>query len=492
MRFRILGIWLAALMGALALYTPFVNAPYFSDDLLFYFTPPAQHWYLYFGKAAVVFHAYRPLEAIVLSTIQSHLRFDTWPIHVIALAAHAGLCCVIWLAAIRLRFKPSEAFVASALMLVSQVAEPALLGNDTLSQVVSAFLGASSMWLLSKPLVEGKAGSSLSTARLAASIGCYLASLFFKETALGFLLVAGLLTCFIALRETTWGRRLLSLARLLLPYGLATGLYLLARIHAGGPVSSSGDYRLNVGMNGLRNLGLFLFASLNPFSTVTTAVSAELRDEDTLLIVIGTVSFLAIVILTGVLTSSRKILSLILLACAAGALFPAFLLQHISELYLYNAFPFLALLFAGAFGSLWRRGKAVRVVVVICLGVMFCGQVIAVRQKSSLMYKNGQTAAGMRATLSPYIEKLPPHSTVLLVRNNPPAPRYSVFLLNGLDVLEYGAPKLGPMYGRPDVDVRIVNGSDIPFIRADDHILILALQGGVLRPFQTPIAAALR
>jgi hypothetical protein len=71
--------WAVLLLLCIALYWPNLHAGYFSDDFLFFFDSPPAHLYNYFSQMGAAAHAYRPIEAIVLTIIQKHFRFDTFP-----------------------------------------------------------------------------------------------------------------------------------------------------------------------------------------------------------------------------------------------------------------------------------------------------------------------------------------------------------------------------------------------------------------------------
>lgn len=95
----------------------------------------------------------------------------------------------------------------------------------------------------------------------------------------------------------------------------------------------------------------------------------------------------------GIFLSRRHFLAILLTVVAAASLFPTFLLEHVSELYLYNAMPAVDLVMELAFGSLFRSGHGSRCIAIFCLILFLGGQILAVRQKSNLMAENGSHAA---------------------------------------------------------------------------------------------------
>lgn len=455
--------WVLLFCASIVLYWPGLRGGYFSDDLLFFFYSPPRHLWDYFATRGAAAQAYRPLEAMILTVIQQRFWFNTLPIHLLSLAAHAGLGCAVILAARRLGFRAAETVLACSFMLVAQVSAPAVLGNDTLSQSASALLGGWSVLLLAIGWLERKraAGRQIRLKWLLGSFGLYAASVFFKETALGYLAVTLLLIAAIALEERAWAARVRTAVVLGSPYAGITLLYWLARLHAGGATTQSGSYRIHAGLNILRNLAEFGLAAFGPVSTVNGAVALATHNiPDLLFEALGWVLVVA-VMAVGIWISPRRALCLGLLILVGASLFPAFLLTHVSELYLYNAIPFLALVFGIAFGAVWRLDAGGKLAVLVCVGLLMSGEIYANRQKAELMARNGRNAGRIYASLQPYLRASPRDAEMVLV--NPPGrePEYSVFLLKGFDVVDLGNLRIGPIFGRPDVRVVIAHESRI-------------------------------
>lgn len=484
----VLATWALLFAASLVLYWPGLRAGYFSDDLLFFFNSPPRHLFDYFATRGAAAQAYRPLEAIILTLIQQHFRFETLPIHLLSLGSHAGLCCVVLTAGRRFGLRPFENWTACLFMLVAQVGAPAVLGNDTLSQSASAFFGGLSMlflYFLWRERGLERAGATWK-GWLLLSVVAYAISLFFKETGLGFFLVALLLMATIAFEDRTWKVRLKTAVSLSFPFGAATLLYGVARLHAGGAVSESGSYRIHVGVNILRNLAEFSLAAFGPMSTVNGAVAIAMhRTPELVLEALGWMLIVGVMFI-GIAISGRRALALWLVAAAIASLFPAYLLMHVSELYLYNAIPFLALALAIGFGGLWNRGAWARLAAVSATGLLVCGQIYADRQKAELMAKNGRRAAAIYAAINHYLPGMPPHSRILLINPGNRTPEYSVFLLKGFDVVDLGNLRIGAIFGRPDVQVELVEESKAHELEQRKNQLLLALApGGGVQPFKS-------
>jgi hypothetical protein len=480
--------WFLLFGLTLLLYSPFLEAPYFTDDLLFYHPIPPPHLFDFFWMRSPFIAAYRPAEAMILTFIQMRFGLNTMPIHLVSMAAHASLCLMVWIAALRLAFRPFEALFACALMLVTQVGAPALLGNDTMSQATSAALGGAACLLLGfacRDSLENGA-RSLSKWLLISSALLYCASLFMKETSAGLIIVITLFLCLVAFQKEWSSDGAYFVLRSLIPYGILMCIYFAFRLHAGLRMPTSGLYRVTLGTNVFKNLAQFGLIAISPISSVTMALAIH----DRRLILLGLIALslvlVAITLFTGIRSVSGRKLSTLLLICTVAAVFPAFILQHISELYFYNAYPYFALLAALALGSLASRGLALRSVMVACSAMLLAGQVFATRQKASLMNNNGIAAARLLASISQYMQGLPEGSEIWLIGGESSGPKYSVFVLNGLDVLEIGESNIGPVLGRPDILVRFVSNESLLGLRPDIHRLILELRNGVLTPVGIP------
>jgi hypothetical protein len=105
-------------------------------------------------------------------------------------------------------------------------------------------------------------------------------------------------------------------------------------------------------------------------------------------------------------------------------------------------------------------------------------------QKASLMKDNGRRAAAMVASLVPRIRSLPQAGRIILVQ--PPGERmkYSVYVLKDFDILEFGAERLGAIFGRPDVAVSIAEDQEMRRAVPNARAMMLTLDGDALRPWQ--------
>jgi hypothetical protein len=475
--------WLICCALTVLLYLPWLSAPYYSDDFLFYFAPPPPHLYDFFRMPGASAQLYRPAESIILRIIQSRFGFHTVAIHLVAIAAHASLCSMVWLAATRLKLTRFAALIAVACMLLTQVAPPALLGNDSMSQAMGAALCALSLLIASvayqnRAYLNGSGNLRASPNLLdIAGAVAFFAGLLFKETGLGLVFPIALLSFLPGFRKSGWFSGVKATVAQMLPYAGLTLVYLFLRLGARGPLSGGGSYRIGLGFNVPRNLAQEAIALINPVSSVGVFIGAVTRSYGVLLVAALASGVVLIALTVGLwrIPAVPKFL----LVCAACALVPAILLEHVSELYAYNAAPYFALLVGLAAGSLGQRRKQA---LAIALGLTIGSQIFADRQKAALMDANGKAAERLLPAIQQYIDHMPAGGEIILAQLPVAEPRYSIYLLHGLDVLAIGCWHFGAIFGRPDVAVTLMPMEEAMALPPDRTRLMLELKDDRLQP----------
>jgi hypothetical protein len=379
----------------------------------------------------------------------------------------------------------TDTLLACTFTFFSQVSVITILGNDTLSQAAGALFGSLSVFFLYIAFFDRpeELKATQIRHRLVSSVAFYAIALFCKETALGFFVAAMILIAIVASRRPVWWDRLKRVLLLSGPFIGVTLVYAVARLHAGGHYSGSGIYHMGFGFNVIRNIAEFSLATVGPFSTVSAAVAFQTGNKSYLISAALGWIFVLATVAAGILISTRKRLILYLAVCALASLFPTYLLSHVSELYLYNAVPFLSLIMGIALGSLFRRNRWAQIVAITCAALLIGAQVYTDRQKAELMTQNGRSAALMMAVVAQFMKDLPANSEILLVNTAERKPEYSVFILKGFDVLEFGTYKLGPLLGRRDVNIRIIEKTDARKLVPHANVLLLELAGDRMRPY---------
>ncbi len=466
---RLAMIWVASYVLTVLLYTPYLGAPYFSDDFALYFTSPPPHLYEYLWMPGAFSHLYRPLEAMILTVIQQRFGFNTTPIHLISFAAHASLCTMVYAVSFRIGLGGLVAGCSALLMLVSQLGGPALLGNDTMSQAMSAALAAASVLIVAVAWLDRSTNRMLVFVKSAL---CFFLALLFKETAIGSGAIIALLIVKLSMLEKSRAAQVKTALVRLLPFGVLGAIYLGLRFNAGRHLSSEAIYRVSFGVNVLKNLAQDVVAALTPVSSITAAVAVMSRNLPVIALVAAAVLIVAASTAAGLRRANLALCSFLAFSFVCS-MFPSILLQHTSELYVYNAQPYVALLLAMALVSLWESGAASRILAAACLILMVAGNIAAAREKARWMDANGKAAQALLARIGPRVMSMPPDSFVLLAETNPNPIKYSVYVLHGLDVLEFGDQHLGAILGRPDVKIQVVSREIAGKTAQDSHHLVL-------------------
>lgn len=457
--------WLVilAILGA-ALYAAGFHAGYYADDFLFVHLDRAPRVLSHFLHSGAGTHWYRPIEAGILDQIQARFGLETWPIHALALAGHVALAWLVWAGMASLGFGPVAARGGSLLMLVSQAAVSAVAGNDTLSQVMCTLFGTLSLYAAHRACAAERARDD--DARVRYWLLCPLAlviALFSKEAGVAW--VPALLAVIVLER---WVRRPAtsrSPARVvvteLIPILVAAGGYLFARQAASGvqpDLDAGGYYGFHLGANVGVNLAMLVSTPLLVLSSVRVFDAVHAHDIPTLTgIVVGTLA-MAAVVLYGWRRSERRgtLAALALLGLASIA--PMVALNHVSELYVYNALPFVAaILGAGAATAIRVAPFPLRVVCWVVVAAFVGGQAVSARSKTELMADNGRAAAALMPEAIAQVRALPPGGTLWLVRDADARRGYSVFRMIGVDVLRYGEDYMRERAGRPDARVEFVD-----------------------------------
>jgi hypothetical protein len=478
--------WLLLLwLLALAAYFPGLRIQRYADDFQFLFDAPPEHLGHYFIHPNPHNpYAYRPLEAALLILSQRTFGIDTLPIHLAQITLHALLSWLVFVRMRRLGLPAAGAALGSLFMLLSQANVEAVAGNDTLSQVLGTLWGVASLWLLEQSLAgsEGAGGAALrsgSSSRFAASLLCFALALLSKETSLAFLPMA-LLVFWTRRRETlrSPGGRMRTglqaggfLALSILFLGIRGWIGLAA------PSPGGGSPGWDLGWLLLRNTGLLLAGSLLTGSSVRLCIAFAHRDPAVLFAIsLGTALFCL-----GVLAGLRRrpAPEWTREGCfALMAFFPAVLLHHVSELYTYNAMPFVAVLAGAGLGELLeRRGRLPirRAALLLLVGLLFLVHGEAVRSKVEMMKDNGERAALLLRQMEPFLKEIPPHGELVLL--NPPSAEveYSVFLMNGFHLFKSGWFQIQRLAGRSDFQIRAARRSDWPGTPTAPDAVVLAL-----------------
>ena len=450
-----------------ALYLPGIDGHYYSDDFQFVFKPlPQSPLYHFTHINTTNVMAYRPIQAALMVMTQKYWGMSTIPIHGISILVHILMTLLVAVILKNMFFSNRIALLAAAIMAFSQVNVHAIMSNDTLSQSIGALCCLAAYALYAR---FSAAGNDRDATRryycYLASLLFFLAALFSKETeisaVIGISLIAVYMSFFVKYGENSIRGVVLSL----IPFILLALFYYWARSSVTQVQAGIGDgrYQFNIGLNIFINISQYFFAAVTPFSTVT--VMSAIKTRNVLLAAgIGFCTLLYIFMLVyGFLqnkTQTRKaLLFFLLLALAIVNSFPGIALNHISELYVYNSMPFIAALSGIGIGftletvsSLIRR----RLILAACIGLLGINA-LSVYDKVHIMRDNGERATQIINSIRPYAESLPEHGRLVLVQPPASSVEYSVFLINGFQILECGLHRIKQVADRDDISIEIID-----------------------------------
>ncbi|MEP7218703.1 MAG: hypothetical protein ABI876_07280 [Bacteroidota bacterium] len=474
--------WLLLLLAiSVAVYSAGFRIDYNGDDFQFVFDRPSEKIFTFFLHATPFNGFYRPLQAMVLALTQTWFGMETWPIRAINLLLHGILCWLVYLFMRRERFSGLQAGIGALFMAVSQANASAVLGNDTQSQISGALFGCLSLWLLHTYYRDGKGWG-----RYALSLLAFYLALISKESSAALpALVAVVVLCDSG-ENFRSARGLARGVAWLLPYGMLMGIYLAIRTTIGlpGPTLGLERYAFHFGLNIVVNLAQFLFAWGTPVSSVTDyLLLAERGVLPLALIGAATLAFFLPVGIGLWFLPRRKLIGLMFLF-ALVALVPAVFLNHVGELYLYNAMPYLSVLVGIGLGGVMERSPGKRWatgLMAMALAAFLVSHVIAVREKSLLMKEDGDRATTLLRQITPYAVAAPRNGIIYLLNPGEQEVAYSTFLLPGFRVFWYGENIIPHMAGRSDIAASVIDRDQVDRVIAERPGIILTYDPATLR-----------
>lgn len=491
-------LWLLVLAALSAIvFLPGLRGGYFADDYCYYFYPPSSKLLYYFTHQNPGSIIYRPLLSTFLAGVQSVWGMEPLPIHLMNLLCHVVLSWLVAQTVVRLGYTRMQAMIGSLFLLVGQITTYAVLGIDTLSQVGGVLFGSLSAWLLFFPgrmLPESEAiESGVNEAPrpipryFLLSLLSFAVSLCLKETSTAYLGVVGVALLAGNLEQSGRARAFMRTAVQLLPFILLVTAYMIVRSQFVSQLPQFGTsrYDMRLGMNIPKNIAMFLAASSTAHSSVTAFVAMHQKDLP-MLAMIAIPALLFAGLLGWGLWRVRhdRPVPVFLLLYFLG-FFPIILFNQVSELYIYNALPFLAVLTGIALGELLRSSTerlpriALGIAIVSLIGI----NIASTWEKSAQLRFNGERAGDIIEQLRPIVRNAPRGDTVYLL--NPPnsTVEYSTFVMNDFDLLIAGQPGIASFLGREDLTLEIVApGDSTRNLHATDDSLVLTIRDGRVVP----------
>jgi hypothetical protein len=424
------------------------------------------------------------LETFLLSIIQRLFGMETLPIRLSEIAFHSLLAWLIFVSMVKWGFTSLQAIIASLFMLCSQANAMAVLSNDTFSQISGAFFGSLTLLLLSESFWIAETAGSLNPARqlriYVFSIFAFSLSLLSKETSISFFLAVFFLILLKNCKARVWSTASIHTVIQFAPFLLVTALYFAQRnfLRLRGPRWGRNGYDIHVGLNIVKNFCMFIFEAFVPASSVRVFTATMTGDLPILcMAILGWLTFV-LAVGYGVWHSKRIGLLSLIGAFAVLALFPAILMNQVSELYVYNAMPFLSIIAGAGLGALIHKssGKAwKRLVTIMVLMALLATNVIAIQNKAAMMKLNGDRAATLLGAIEPYLKDIPKNGKLLLLNPRSDEPEYSVFIMNGFNVLDLAVHYVQYIAQRKDFRFEIVQESEFQADQLQSGAVVLAL-----------------
>jgi hypothetical protein len=478
-------VFLFLVILGVCIFAPGLQIPYYGDDFG-YILDPSNVSVTAFWTHSNLHGWYRPIQMTYMFFIQQAWGWSTLPIHALQLLAHIVLAYGLYRLAIRLQCSRLQAGIAALWLLLSQVDPIAVQRTTTLSTTLASFFGFFTVSLLLRQEMLSDSSKRLQPAAYCAALLCFLLALFSKESSSILILIVAAVFFFLrpsplrfAFRPTKSG--LLAF----LPFLIGFCLYYLIRQSSGAnpPAFGTGDYEFTISGTILKNVAMLLLAGVTPLSTVTTYLAAQTGSPFLLFLCILAPVCIAGVALYGLVSSNVWNSGMVILCLGLVSLFPMAGLNHVSELYVYQALPYLSLLVgigwgaAVSFAGISRRLSHFLIVVLISYGIV---NILSLESKTLLMLENGRRAETLLRQLPAFIDRVPASGQLLLV--NPPekVPSYSVFLIRGFDVFSGARQIVQQVSGRSDFSVKIAGVEELQGVQLDPDVVPVTLRGDMV------------
>src|SRR5262249_55189457 len=159
------------------------------------------------------------------------------------------------------------------------------------------------------------------------------------------------------LRGRTWSASLGRTALMLVPFVAIVAVYTAIRTYVGlaRPQIGTGYYDIQLGFNIVRNLVGVSGSAVMPAGHVPSYLARRERDVAMLGLVAASTVGLLVAVLYGHYRAGTLRLALVFGLLALTGQFPV-MLMHLSEVYIYNSMPFIAIIIGSGIGALLAEG----------------------------------------------------------------------------------------------------------------------------------------
>jgi len=453
---------LAISVAAIIAYSPSINATYFSDDFLYKF-----HDIKISLKSVFSVHhhyAYRPVEMFFLAVLQHASPENTWPIHATHLTLHLLFSASIMIWMRKQGFSWFSSTLAFAIMALSQANSHAVSSLDTLSQITSSFFGYSAIILFISSI---KKQTRFRYLFYIASLIVTIIALLCKESAM-FIIPSVFMIAILSLGKHHLSRpgAVIKIVISCTPFLLAAVAFMILRKHLNlqAAVIGADRYNIRLGFNIVKNFIMTLLQALQPHSSVDIYFDIVNNRWIIVAVVMLFSCILATLSIWGIFLSKHRMFSVLLVIMLPVPMFPTFLLNHISELYVYSTMPLVSILIGIGLGELFEKHnkilwKAAHLCLISGFLIWNC---ISVFSKCDLMNQNGLQANKLLDDIEPYYSEIPVNGNLILVNQNTSnKTEYSIYRRTGFRLFEDGICELNRRAHRDDFSTSIIMEKDL-------------------------------
>jgi len=453
----------------LSVYFPGINTPFYGDDFLVAIPKPTLNLFYYFTVPNDE-NSYRPLESMIQAVFQTFWGLNTVPLHLLSFALHALLALIVVKLLLQCRFDKVTSFMGGLFVLVSQSCVSAILGNDSLSQVMSGTFGFISLLLFSRYVEYNYDTSSSNEANykyLFATILFFFMAICSKETSFGFLPVFLIWATYQAVRmkKHTIKSNLRNIS-LIVILGMIGLVFFYVRSQL--VTSRAGDerYSMVLGFQIFSNIVMLLFSGITPFASVLSYIGFRTHNWIMMFFSVLGSFLVASTLIIGFIKCKSKTKIIVFFASAVACMLPVAILAKVSELYTYTFIGFISMLWAILVIELIRKSEKQfwRYVFITFAALTLGLNIASVYVKVSMINRTGFRAQTILTQFERFVRAAPKSETILLVNSHELEPEYSIYRLSGFQSLcvgEYIPSNTIVGWNRPDVRIQLIDKDSV-------------------------------
>jgi hypothetical protein len=237
---------------------------------------------------------------------------------------------------------------------------------------------------------------------------------------------------------------------------------------------------------------VFLLASIiSPISTVDIYRYAFEHDLPNIFLSAAVIAGAGLLVSVGLLLSPRRPLILKIAAIGFLGFIPVVFVNHVSELYTYQFSPVFSLVIGASLAGIIESNRVPRqrCIAVLLLIALLGANSAAVVSKTSMLKNNGKRAVALAGQCNKVIAAAPANSSIFILKNASTLPRYSLFIMNEFEPLEYGMQAIVRNVGRDDLRLfywehsdfdAVLNAGRLPTFNDRGSVYTMTVQNDVI------------